>query len=207
MRSVKQYLPSLFTLALIALGAAMPWLVSWGQDARIGNRQEKLELNVANLTLQEDAGVGPALEVVSRELASVPWSEETQLTEWAALEEAEEVIRQMRDLDLLSTWEAELLAAGPDGWAEPVLVIADDSTALVWNCYWAVLPCVVTVDDVSGKAVRFVVEGTAGWMPETDGALPQQAAEWDLFFQDYYGSEVAAELYLRIHDGYVTFNY
>ena len=38
--TLRRYLPSLFTLLLIALGAAMPWLSAAVQDAQIGKLQE-----------------------------------------------------------------------------------------------------------------------------------------------------------------------
>ena len=39
---LKRYLPLLFALPPVALGAVMPWLSAAFQDARMGNSQESL---------------------------------------------------------------------------------------------------------------------------------------------------------------------
>ena len=137
MRQLKRYLPPLFTLLLISLGAAMPWLVSRVQDARISKLQEKLELSAVNLTLQKDAGMGPALSVVSGEYTAIPCEDETQMSEREAVDAAVQALERMNQYERLTNEKAYSLMEEDSAWAEPFLMIAEDgSTALVWECYW-----------------------------------------------------------------------
>lgn len=210
MRQLRRYLPPLFTLLLISLGAAMPWLVSWVQDARISKLQEKLELNAVNLTLQKDAGVGPALRVVSGEYTAIPWEDETQLSEREAVDAAVQALERMNQYERLTNEEACSLMEEDIAWAEPFLMIAEDgSTALVWECYWRASPCVVAVDDASGKAVQFLIDSPM-WLEKLEGKEGQDRREqWNQFFWDYYGAELedVEGLSLRIYEDYTSFNF
>lgn len=205
---MKKYLPPLFTLLLIALGAAMPWLASRVQDARISKLQEKLALNAVNLTLQTDAGVEPALKVVTGDYTAIPWEDETRMTEQEAFDAAVGVLDQLNQYELLPDEEVYFLMLEDGGWAEPFLMIAEDgSTALVWNCYWKAAPCVVAVDDASGKAVQFLVDSSA--LLKKQGKNINLKEQWDLFFWDYYGMglEDVEGMRLRIYEDYTAFNY
>lgn len=157
----RRYLPLLSTLLPVALGAAMPWLVSAFQDARLGNSQESLELNAVSLTLLQNDGVEQVLRIISSECAAIPWTGGTALSETQALRAAEDTLDEMRFFNLLSD-EYRRVLSKTGGTAEPCLIVAEDgSSALVWNCRWAVeewtSPCSITVDDVSGKAVQISV--------------------------------------------------
>lgn len=210
MGKLKQYLPPLFTLLLIVLGAAMPWLASRVQDARISRLQEKLALNAVNLTLQEDAGAGPALQVVSGEYTAAPWENETRMTEQEALNAVNEVIDQLCQYELFLDEEIYFLLKEDSRWSEPFLVVAGDgSTALVWRCYWAALPCVMAVDDASGKVVQFLIENTALLEKKWDKEGRNQREQWNQFFWDYYGMELAdvEGLNFQIYQDYVSFNF
>ena len=155
---LKRYLPLLFALPPVALGAVMPWLSAAFQDARMGNSQESLELNAVSLTLLQDDGVEQALRIISSEFATIPWTGGTALSKTQALRAAEDVLDEMRSFGLLSSEDRHILSK-TGGTAEPCLIVAGDgSSALVWNCRWDVgewaSSCSITVDDVSGKAVR-----------------------------------------------------
>lgn len=155
---LKRYLPLLLALPPVALGAVMPWLSAALQDARMGNSQESLELNAVSLTLLQNDGVEQVLRIVSSEFAAIPWTGGTALSETQALRAAEGVLDEMRSFGLLSSEDRRVLSK-MGGTAEPCLIVAGDgSSALVWNCRWDVgeraSSCSITVDDVSGKAVR-----------------------------------------------------
>ena len=99
---------------------------------------------------------------------------------------------------------------GDIAWAEPFLMIAEDgSTALVWECYWRASPCVVAVDDASGKAVQFGIDSSMG-AEKLEGKGEQDRKEqWNQFFWDYYGAELedVEGLSLRIYEDYTSFNF
>lgn len=206
---LKRYGPTLLTLLLIVLGAAMPWLTALAQDARIGKIQEELALNTVSLTLLENNGVEQVLRIASSEHVDIPWSGGTALTEQQARQAAEETLDGLYSFGLIQKKELQLLyKTGVT--AEPCLLMAEDgSSALVWNCRWDaenMASCAVTVDDVSGKAVRIQTSISA----ETDDKAPMQIMGgltiyggtksveicwalmemWASFLEHYYGSRL-----------------
>ncbi len=157
----KRCLPLLSTLLPVALGAAMPWLASAFQDARMGNSQESLELNMVSLTLLQDNRLEQTLRIASSGPVTIPWEGGTALTEDEALQAAEEAWDMMYSFNMVSKWERSMLSKG-ERTAEPRLMVAGDgSSALVWDCRWADedwnWSAAMAVDDVSGKAVQIDV--------------------------------------------------
>lgn len=202
----------LVTLALIALGAAMPWLAGRMQDAGMDRWQERLELNAVSLTLRKDAGAAPVLRMLTGECTAVPWGKETSRTEEEVCAAAMEVMGALNRAGLLSGEELERLERS-GLWGEPDLLIGEDgASALVWSCYWEEEGgCYVRVDDNSGKAVQITARAPAYWenaetqiRAEEAGELtvaigediaPEQLKRWISFLEEYYGivSETVAE--------------
>ena len=89
-KQLKRYGPTILTLLLVALGAAMPWLASLAQDVRIGKLQEDLELNTVSLTLLQDNGLEQTLRIASSAPVTIPWEGGTALTEDEAFQAADE---------------------------------------------------------------------------------------------------------------------
>lgn len=230
-QKLKRYIPTLFTLLLVALGAAMPWLAALGQDARIGKLREELELDTVSLTLLENNGVEQALRIASSEYVQLPWTGGTALTEEQAVRAALETLEQMREFGLACDDDMYFyILKGTEGTVEPCLMVAEDgSSALVWNCRWeneapyqvavtdgtgkyaeAALSVVstyyeVTIDDASGKAARLSVSGP----PWGDAAFGIDAEnyylllrQWMDFLTAYYGSDhVYAQLSRPFEEG------
>ena len=108
----KRCLPLLSTLLPVALGAAMPWLTSAFQDARMGNSQESLELNMVSLTLLQDNRLEQTLRIASSGPVTIPWEGGTALTEDEALQAAEEAWDMMYSFNMVSKWERSMLSKG-----------------------------------------------------------------------------------------------
>lgn len=200
MRKRSRYVLPLITLLLAVLGAAMPWLASWMQDARISGFQERLELNAVNLTLQQDGSVEEALQIAASDCEAILWEDRTNLTWEEAFEEARRVVAKMGSYDLLGKNELRRLEK-TGGQAEPYLLVTKDgASALVWTCWWNTeggLLCAVTVDDATGKAVRILAlngeEVISSDLSQTND-LSQTAKntymrleKWLMFLEGYYG--------------------
>lgn len=205
---LKRYTPVLFTLLLIVLGAAMPWLTASIQDAQIGKMQDDLDLNTVSLTLLQNHGVEQSLCIASSKYANIPWSGGTALTEQQALQAAEDTLAEIYSFGLLQKkWMRSLDKAGAV--VEPCLMVAEDgSSALVWDCRWGVedtVSCVITVDDASGKTVQIYTSG----LVETDNTASSQSMGgvtiygasqteaywavmemWASFLEYYYGASL-----------------
>ena len=191
MRTIKRYILPLFTLVLITVGAAMPLAVSQMQDSRINSLREEFLLNTVNLTLQQDVGVSPVLRLIAGECNSILWEEETKLTEQDAIEAAKAVLTEMEAMDLLSVGDLALIRDA-EGRAEPILLIGGDgSSALVWNwySYSENVPYQMWIDDTTGKAVQFLVSSPT---PRDTDAAHALVANWNIFFQGYYGIEIVS---------------
>lgn len=172
-KQLKRYGPTILTLLLVALGAAMPWLASLAQDVRIGKLQEDLELNTVSLTLLQDNGLEQTLRIASSAPVTIPWEGGTALTEDEVFQAADEALNEMYSFGLLQKRGMQILSkVGMT--AEPCLMVAENGgSALVWNCCWAdedMAFCTITVDDASGKAVQLHLSSLA----ETGNAPPSQ---------------------------------
>ena len=202
----KTYGALLFTLALIALGAAMPWLAGRMQDAGMSRQQERLELNAVSLTLREGAGVAPILRLLSGGYSSIPWTGETGRTEEEVHMAALELIRALDQAGLLPVGDRERLEWS-EFRAEPILLIGENgSTALAWDCDWDDTEIYyIKVDDASGKAVQIAVSRLTYWeeaetetklwaekageltVSMEEGVMLEQVKKWVAFLEEYYG--------------------
>lgn len=180
----------LLTLALIAMGAAMPFFVSWMQDGRIGSFQEKFLLNTVNLTLRQDGEASTVLRLVSEAYATMPWDGRTSMTEQEACQAAMDTVAEMDLRGLLPEGDLDYLKH-VGMWAEPILLLGEDGTsALVWECYWAggeVSACYMMLDDVTGKAIHFLIS-TPMFSGEEDIYALYEG--WVSFLTDYYDIEI-----------------
>lgn len=236
MKSIKRKVLPLFTFLLIAVGAVMPFAVSWVQDNRISGLQESLTLNSVSLTLQQDADVSVALRLITGDYSIIPWKETTEEDTQKASDAAMSVITDMEEYGLLPRGVIEVMK-GMERWVEPGLLIAQDgSSVFVWKCYWScgdTPSYFILIDDLTGKPVQFLVKSPI--LRDTEEAYVQ-FAKWSDFFEDYYGIEIASvqeetqeltygvacyhfsfgadlqnglepcELELRIYDGMAVFN-
>ena len=114
-----------------------------------------------------------------------------KLTEQDAIEAAKAVLTEMEAMDLLSVGDLALIRDA-EGRAEPILLIGGDgSSALVWNCYSYSenVPYQMWIDDTTGKAVQFLVSSPT---PRDTDAAHALVANWNIFFQGYYGIEIVS---------------
>lgn len=231
MKYLKKYMLLLSALAFIVLGAALPFLTSQMQDAQISRTQIKMELNTVNLTLRQESDVWPVLQLMSKIHGESPWAGETVLTKADASEAALAVLETMEQYGLLPAGELEQLLKS-EGKVEPLLLVGEDgSSALIWACTWDDSTWTfITIDDVTGKAVRILVGNT----PTDSGVVESvsfQLEKWCVFLEDYYDIELTEgkrdsssstafamcfsskdgatdyDLSLEIDNGYTLFNY
>lgn len=191
MNRLKNYTFLLSALFFIVLGAGMPYLASKMQDAQLGNRQIKTELNTVNLTLQKENEAGPLLQMISKKHKENNWTGETILTKADACLAALNAVDTMVSCGLVP-YEAVDQLAKDNGMADPFLLLAEDGgSALIWLCSWENdSGTLITVDDASGKAVRMMIRNTP-----TDGNMSKedihfQLEKWIIFLQDYYDIEL-----------------
>lgn len=186
MKIIKNCLFALAALFFVTLGAAMPYLASRMQDARLSGFQKKSELNSVNLTLQQKMeNVIPALEMISKDYTETLWKGKTALSESDAQQSAFEVLAMMSLYGL----PPERIAVKSDGSTEAVLLIAEDgSSALVWMCTWNFESSLVsiTVDDATGKAVRMIETHEQLYDDVLIDDIYIGMESWLGFLQDYY---------------------
>jgi len=209
MKRIRKYFLPLLTLLCMILGAALPGLTAQIQDIRLNQRSESLALNVASLTLKQDASIGEVLRMFSdmaREpltvtaIAGAPtpgnassagssWEGEMRMSEEEVRLAAMEAIDALDRAGLILKADRAYLDSA-DFNARPLLQVAGNSEPVrVWECFWeGHLPHSVTLDDMTGKAVQIIVgsfEAQGYELPAAD-----QLERWILFLRDYYGIEV-----------------
>lgn len=214
MRYLNNLLLALVALAFVFLGAAMPYLVSMIQDARLSGFRKNSELNRVNLSLhQEMDNVIPALEMLLKEYSETLWQGETVLTEKIALQAAFNVIEAMDKYSLLqnavsarssSTYSVSSVGKQPDAvtidrssataekaWSV-LLEAKDGSKSLIWKCnwhfkdYWAT----VSLDDSTGKAVGIHIDNLNSNFKLTPDDIQLQLEYWIIFLQDHYDGDI-----------------
>lgn len=189
MNDLKRYFLLLPTLVFIALGASMPHLASWLQDAQIHAYHEKKELSAVNLTLRQADNVGPVLQLMSKQHTQSDWAGKTVLTEAEAHQAALTVMETMDQYGLLPKGDLERFQEA-EGNAQPQLLVGEDgSSALIWACTWDFdIGTSITLDDATGKAVRILVNNGLTNGGNTEDVY-SQLEKWNVFLQDYYDIE------------------
>lgn len=201
MKCLKKYALLLSYLLFIILGAAMPYLASYIQDVQINELQKKMELSTVNLTLRQEGNLWPVLQLLAKDYTESPWEGETLLTKSDARNAALAALETMDEYGLLPEDELEHLMKAT-GNADPFLAVPEDgSSALLWSCTWDYFSgtsgTFITVDDITGKAVRILIDNTL----QTDGPSQQLGdpsqedihlwlEKWTTFLQDYYDIEL-----------------
>lgn len=188
MNYLKRYFLLLPTLCFIVLGASMPHLASWLQDAQIHSYHEKKELNAVNLTLRQEDNVGPVLQLMSKTHTESAWTGKTVLTEAEACQAALTVMETLDQYGLLPKGDLERFRKAERNSQPQLLVGEDGSSALIWATWDLDLGTFITLDDATGKAVRIQINNglTNGSDTENVYSLLEQ---WNVFLQDYYDIE------------------
>lgn len=189
MKYLKRYVLLFPTVFFIVLGAVMPDLTSWMQDAQLNAYHEKTELKAVNLTLRQEDDVGPVLQLMSKQHTESDWAGKTVLTEAEAQQAALTVMETMAQYGLLPKGDLECFQK-EEGNAQPQLLVGGDgSSALIWACTWDFdIGTFITLDDATGKAVRMLINNDM----ESDGTTENvysQLEKWNGFLQDYYDIE------------------
>lgn len=191
MKSIKKYLALAPALLCVVLGAAMPELTAQMQDAQVGKLQKRMELNLAELTLnQED--VSRTLQLLSQQYIESIWTGETRLSEESACQKTLSAIESLESCGLLPNGETERLSQS-EGSGEPYLLVAEDgSSALVWDCTWGYdSETLFSVDDATGEVVRISLFKPLTDLSGTyDDDYPYQLDRWLMFLQDHYDLEL-----------------
>lgn len=189
MKTVKQALLLLCTLALVGLGAAMPWLSAWMQDGRTGGLREEFDLNTVNLTLRKDAEAADTLRLLSGTYNALNWGGETALDPGDVVGAASAASKQLAEKGLLD--ERFVLPSDPGGVdVVPLIIVSEDGafSAVVWFCAWGEQNSrYFYLDDATGKMV-------GGWFRRSGrlnvSEFNEQLREWVSFCEDYYGVSV-----------------
>lgn len=222
MRRPRRWLPPLFillTLLLVAAGAAMPFAVSYMQDARQTGTETR-PFDSFSLTLQQKSDLGQTLRAIARNYHMVIEDEPAQmenavLTEELALEAAEAVLVELEKHDLLykeireqfldpSVRAQTVIPERIEDANAAVLPGPDDgkvASAAVGTVTWSEEDGIPTWAVSCGKPYHFFI-----WLDDASGkaiqlSFPSYAAvdkdrtfleeKWRRFVEDYYGVEAA----------------
>lgn len=195
MRRIKNALLVLFTLLLVAAGAAMPAAVSCIQDSYGSILEESRSFDSFSLTLREEADLGRTLKLVAESeyyVAEVQASEDASLSEGQALDAAHEVLTELAQHGLLDQLPQEL--STPDVWPQTLISMDGTDEIPMWSISWHNRPEYIWLDDAAGKAVMISVgcpSYSAKYVFNVDSEpIFAQAENWRQFLADYYGTEV-----------------
>ena len=190
MKAAKQALLLLCTLALVGLGAAMPWLSAWMQDGRTGGLREEFDLNAVSLTLRRDAGAVDTLRLLSSNHSELVWNGETTLDPGDVLGAVNTVLNQLAEKGLLD--ERSIPPSDPARVdILPLLILSEDGalSAVVWFCTWNEPDYgYFYLDDATSKMVY------SGLWRSGRLSVPEfneQLKEWVRFCEEYYGVDVS----------------
>lgn len=193
MRRLKNALLVLFTLLLVAVGAAMPFAASYLQDAR-QTGSESRSFDSFSLTLREEADLGRTLELIAGSDYYIAEGEEAadaRMTKADVLTAAEELMKMLTQYGLAEHTTSSL----PRIW--PQTLCANDGSFSIptWTLQWdAPDSLYVLMDDASGKAFLLSLPcmGYSEKYLAKNGTEPiyAQAENWRAFLEDYYGTEV-----------------
>lgn len=197
MKRLKRWALVLVTLTLAAVGAVMPFAVSWVQDARQTDPEIR-SFDSFSLTLRQESDLGRTLALVSgsdyyiEENADA--EEDTRMTRVEALSAAEELLKELIQYGLLDTAVSSL----PTIWSQ-TLHANDESVSIpTWTMQWN-LPdagdtLYVWMDDATGKAFLISLPSerySNKYVYNVSSEVIYASAEnWRAFLEDYYGTEV-----------------
>lgn len=206
MKKVRNILLVLVTLLLTVAGAAMPYLASRAQDARVAQADTVRDLDAVRLTLWEPTEIGSVLKMVAgADTSETYWPGETHMTAAEAAAAVESIAEQLAEAGLLDAWQAA------EAETVPTLMVSGDGevSAVIWKYIEPYAGFQALVDDSSGKLVA--LQGFSPWLEfvrevvmDTGDAymvaadrerLRERMEGWAGFCRDYYGAaQVACDL-------------
>ena len=216
MRVIKSLLLIVLTLALMAVGALLPYGAAVAQDRRLESGGEIWTLNDVQILIQQDMSAAQVLSLLEGECTRVEWDSETNLTEkeavtnvyyWTELMVLEGLLPEsavhFADVDdsytFLWTGNAE---------ASPFLAISGENreALLLWECKWESTEdgAVYTmwIDDTDGT--MYGVNWTVNGFYDVAAArelkyLYQYMEQWTFFLRYYYDCEIT-DTEIRTHE-------
>ena len=187
---ISNWLLPLFTLVLIAAGAAMPIGVSMVQDAFRDRAGGVWDLDTVSLTLRQDSRVKPVLKLLSNSYSGYFWESKTNMTGEEATAAAYQFLQELTGAGLV---HPEVTARTvPEDFKSPeaAMLVSDTDpglSAIVWNCYGPGVS--ITIDDATGMAVSAEVPISVPDYESKEG-IYITLDQWTTFFQDYYSIEL-----------------
>ena len=192
MKRLKKWLLPLFTLLLVAVGAAMPFIASYMQDAQQADPDIR-PFDSFSLTLQQQgADLGRILRTIASSayyINETPMLEDAALTQGLALAAVEDLMTELVKFDLL---EREVLAEFSDPRVHPQMVVpvvysneedinwaaagvpgpdydpflgeyTEEDGIPTWTITWNQPDdCHIWLDDASGKAIYIQLPDLSG---------------------------------------------
>lgn len=184
------WLLPLFTLVLIAAGAAMPIGVSMVQDAFRDRAGGVWDLDTVSLTLRQDSRVKPVLKLLSNSYSGYFWESKTNMTGEEATAAAYQFLQELTGAGLVHPEVTARTAPGDFKPPEAAMLVSDTDpglSAIVWNCYGPGVS--ILIDDATGMAVSAEVPiPVPDW--ESREGIYITLDQWIAFLQDYYGIEL-----------------
>ena len=210
MRTVKNGLLVLLTLALVAAGALLPYAVAQMQDRRLESAGDTRELSQVQLLIQQDLSPAQVLNILGGEYTRMAWDSETNLSAAQALTYACDAVELMV-LENLLPQSAYPWYESDGSWSYPewngdisaFLVISNGENRealLLWECTWESpaddAAYTIWIDDETG--MMYGINRT--WDNDyVDGVvdvkyLDQYMDQWAFFLRDYYDFEIVDEV-------------
>lgn len=215
MRVIKSLLLVVLTLALMAVGALLPYGAAMAQDRQLESGADTRELNDVQILIQQDMSTAQVLSLLAGEYTRVEWDSETNLTEkevlsytynWTELMVLEELLPEsavhFADVDdsytFLWTGNAE---------ANPFLAISSENreALLLWECTWESLEdgsvYTMWIDDTTGMMYGINRTSNADYvnvvisekyLNQYMEQLDQYVDRWVFFLCSYYDCEVVS---------------
>ncbi len=186
----------LFTLLLVAAGAAMPFAASYFQDAREGETEVR-DFDSFSLTLRQETDLGRTLRLIAGSdyyIAENEWAEDARMTQAEVLAAAEELIKELTQFGLMEYPVSTLPTIYPQ-----ILCANDGSVSIpTWTLDWdrgeGEGTFYVWLDDASGKAFLISLSSMRYGKSSLSNAGSEHiyayAENWRAFLEEYYGTEV-----------------
>ena len=195
MKRLKKFLLPLFTLLLVAAGAAMPFAVSYMQDARQTDPETR-SFDSFRLTLREEVDLGRTLKLVAGAdyyVEDAQVAENARMTQAEVLSAAEEITKRLIQFGLLDQGTSSL----PRLWASTLRAYDGSVSIPTWSLEWDMPDAgtfYIWLDDATGKAFMISVPSpiyTSHYVSNgSSEAIYACAENWRAFLEDYYGTEV-----------------
>lgn len=191
MKGRRSALLAVLTGLLVIGGAALPWLVSLGQDRYLMTQEEVWMFDPVGLRLGDEPAVWPALCLMAGPHEWLSWDSETNLQRDDVVQAALAAAEAMEKSGLTMPGIARVSEERTDAGA--ALAVSGDVrglSAVLWSVFWfsdEEAVCNMFIDDSTGKMVGAVVSTPAFKDLEH---LYIQMENWRVFLEDYYGLEI-----------------